>query len=114
MEKHADKLMGLNICSFFPNHKLANEFHCFTKYTSILLSRDSATATLCLEMSLLADIHPSHRTDLTDVVRDCHKEGQLVGQCPLPVRLPKFHFGNHGNKDSGMVFNDLLSLMTEL
>uniref|UniRef100_A0A673VW76 EEF1A lysine methyltransferase 1 n=1 Tax=Salmo trutta TaxID=8032 RepID=A0A673VW76_SALTR len=46
--KHAEKLMGLNICSFLPNHKLANEFHCFTKYTSILLSRDSATATLCL------------------------------------------------------------------
>uniref|UniRef100_A0A4W5MX90 EEF1A lysine methyltransferase 1 n=1 Tax=Hucho hucho TaxID=62062 RepID=A0A4W5MX90_9TELE len=38
MEKHADKLMGLNICSFLPYHNLANEIHCFTKYTSILLS----------------------------------------------------------------------------
>ncbi|CAB1347283.1 unnamed protein product [Coregonus sp. 'balchen'] len=38
MEKHADKRIGLKIYSFLPNHNLANEFRCFTKYPSILLS----------------------------------------------------------------------------
>ncbi|XP_029500234.1 EEF1A lysine methyltransferase 1 [Oncorhynchus nerka] len=40
MEEHAEKLMGLKICSFLPKHNknLANEFRCFTNYPSNLMS----------------------------------------------------------------------------
>lgn len=40
MGEHAEKLLGLKMCSFLPKHKknLANEFRCFVNYPSRLLS----------------------------------------------------------------------------
>ncbi|KAL0963579.1 hypothetical protein UPYG_G00308200 [Umbra pygmaea] len=40
MEEHAEKLLGLKMCSFIPKHNknLANEFRCFTNYPSSILS----------------------------------------------------------------------------
>ncbi|KAM6970161.1 EEF1A lysine methyltransferase 1 [Aplochiton taeniatus] len=40
MGEHAEKLLGLKMCSFLPKHNknLANEFRCFVNYPSRLLS----------------------------------------------------------------------------